>query len=109
LCRTGCAGGAEGCEALTGTTIVSISIWGQMAYEPTNRKPSALTGKSTSPGEDSTGAGAERESGFDPNRRPSSRRASTKEQGKYTPPSRGVARGVAKDPTDDPAELDVLF
>ena len=49
-----------------------------------------------------------------PNRRPSSRRASTKEQGKYwhdtyTPPSRGVARGGAKDPTDDPAELDVLF
>jgi hypothetical protein len=25
------------------------------------------------------------------------------------PPSRGVARGVAKDPTDDAAELDVLF
>jgi hypothetical protein len=41
-------------------------------------------------------------------------RASTKEQGKYwhgtaAPPSRGVARGGAKDPTDDPAELDVLF
>jgi hypothetical protein len=27
----------------------------------------------------------------------------------YTPPSRGVARGGAKDPTDDPAELYVLF
>jgi hypothetical protein len=55
-----------------------------------------------------------------PNRRPSSRRASTKEQeleqGKYwhdtyTPPSRGVARGASKDPTDDPApaELDVIL
>jgi hypothetical protein len=27
----------------------------------------------------------------------------------YRPPSRGVARGGAKDPTGDPAELDVLF
>ena len=33
---------------------------------PGSRKPSAVTGKSTSPGEDSTGAGAEREWGFDP-------------------------------------------
>jgi hypothetical protein len=49
-----------------------------------------------------------------PNRRPSSRRASTKEQGKYwhdtaAQPSRGMTQGGAKDPTDDPAELDVLF
>jgi hypothetical protein len=50
-----------------------------------------------------------------PNRRLGARRASTKEQGKYwhdtaAPPSRGVARGGgAKDPTDDPAELHVLF
>jgi hypothetical protein len=63
------------------------------------------------------------------NRRPSSRRASTKAQGKreegrgkywddtehgvtrkHSPAvGRGVARGCAKDPTDDPAELDVLF
>jgi hypothetical protein len=74
---------------------------------------STATGESTSPGEgDSTGASAERESGrgaLTPNRRPSSRRASTKEQGKHwhdtvAPPSRGVARvRGAKDPTDDPA------
>ena len=68
------------------------------------------------PGEDSTGAGAERELGFDPQPKAelAQARASTKEQGKYwhgtyTPPRRGVARGGAKDPTDDPAELDVLF
>jgi hypothetical protein len=85
---------------------------------PTSRKSPVTALESTSPGEDSTGAGAERELGFDPQPptegRPSSRRASTKEQGKYwhdtyTPPSRGVARGGAKDPTDGPAELDVLF
>jgi hypothetical protein len=27
----------------------------------------------------------------------------------HRPASRGVVRGGAKDPTDDPAELDVLF
>jgi hypothetical protein len=35
-------------------------------YEPTSRKSSTLTGQSTRPGEDSTGAGAEREWDFDP-------------------------------------------
>jgi hypothetical protein len=50
-----------------------------------------------------------------PKRRWGARRASAKEQGKYwhdttTPPSHSrVARGGAKDPTDDPAELYVLF
>jgi hypothetical protein len=74
-----------------------------------------LTGQNARPG-----GGAPRElarSGrgtLTPNRRPSSSRASTKEQGEYghdtyTHPSRGVVRGGAKDPTDDPAELDVLF
>jgi hypothetical protein len=74
-----------------------------------------LTGQSTRPGEDSTGAGAERESGFDPQSKAELAQGEyKKEQGKYwhntyTPPSRGVARGGAKDPTDDPAELGVLF
>jgi hypothetical protein len=80
----------------------------------------AVTGKSTSPGKDSTGAGAERESGFDPQSK------AKLAQGEYKgararevlpgttrahrpAASRGVARGDAKDPTDDPAELDVLF
>ena len=34
--------------------------------EPTNRIRVPVTGQSTGPGEDSTGAGAERELGFDP-------------------------------------------
>jgi hypothetical protein len=55
--------------------------------------------ESASPGEDSTGACAEREWGFDPQSKAElAQGASTKEQGKYwhdtyTPPSRGVARG----------------
>jgi hypothetical protein len=77
---------------------------------------SAVTGKSTSPGEDSTGAGAEREWGFDP--QPKAEAA----QGEYKGAREVLARharthrpavgwpgGGAKDPTDDPAELDVLF
>jgi hypothetical protein len=76
---------------------------------------STVTGESTSPGEDPTGASAEREGGFDP--QPKAELA----QGEYkiarevlahdtaAPPSRGVARGGAKDPTDDPAELHGLF
>jgi hypothetical protein len=52
-------------------------------YEQTGSELPVTVLESTGPGEDSTGAGAERELGFDPNRRPSSRRASTKEQGKY--------------------------
>jgi hypothetical protein len=66
------------------------------------------------PGEDPTGAGAEREGGFDP--QPKAELA----QGEYKgarevlarhgrTAQRRVARGCAKDPTDDPAELDVLF
>ena len=35
-------------------------------YEPAARNRSTLTGQSNRPGEDSTGAGAERELGFDP-------------------------------------------
>jgi hypothetical protein len=35
-------------------------------YEPTARKSSAVTGQITRPGADSTGAGAERKWGFDP-------------------------------------------
>jgi hypothetical protein len=77
-----------------------------------------LTGQSARPGEDSTGAGAERELGFDPQSKAELAQGEYKgasaQQGRYwhdtyTPPSRGVARGCAKDPTDDPAELDVLF
>ena len=41
----------------------SISIW-RLEARKTIRVP--LTGESASPGEDSTGAGAERELGFDP-------------------------------------------
>jgi hypothetical protein len=86
---------------------------------PTARKSPVTVLESTRPGGDSTGAGAEREGGFDP--QPKAEIA----QGEYaykgaregaghwhdthTPSSRGVARGGAKDPTDDPAELDVLF
>jgi hypothetical protein len=67
------------------------------------------------PGEDSTGAGAEREWGFDPQSK------AEVAQGEYkgarevltrhvhTAQPRGGPRGGAKDPTDDPAELDVLF
>jgi hypothetical protein len=52
-----------------------------------------------------------------PKRRPGARRASEKEQGKYwhdtaAPPAQpwgGPGGGGTKDPTDDPAELDVLF
>ena len=68
------------------------------------------------PGEDSTGAGAEREWGFDP--QPKAELA----QGEYKGAREVLARharthrpavgwpgGGAKDPTDDPAELDVLF
>jgi hypothetical protein len=70
------------------------------------------------PGEDSTGAGAEREWGFDPQskaelaqgeykgaREVLARHAHTAQPAVGWP----VARGGAKDPTDDPAELDVLF
>jgi hypothetical protein len=39
---------------------------GSRFYEPRKTIRVPLTGKSTSPGEDSTGAGAERELGFDP-------------------------------------------
>jgi hypothetical protein len=75
-----------------------------------------LTGQNARPGEDPTGAGAERELGFDP--QPKAELAQGEYKGArevlarhtvYTPPSRGVARGGAKDSTDDPAELDVLF
>jgi hypothetical protein len=76
-----------------------------------------LTGKSTRPGEDSTGAGAERELGFDPQSKAEvaqgeykgAREVLARHVDTYTPPSRGVARGGVKDQTDDPAELDVLF
>jgi hypothetical protein len=86
---------------------------------PTGRNWSTLTGQSARPGEaDPTGAGAERESGFDPQSKAELAQGeykgarevlSTGTTPTYTPPSRGVARGGAKDPTDDPAELDVLF
>jgi hypothetical protein len=76
-----------------------------------------LTGQSASPGEDSTGAGAERELGFDPQSK------AELAQGEYKGAREVLARHVhtaqpwggpggvlsAKDPTDDPAELDVLF
>jgi hypothetical protein len=74
-----------------------------------------LTGESTSPGEDSTGAGAERELGFGPQSK------AELAQGEYKGAREVLARhvhtaqpwggpgGGAKDPTDDPAELDVLF
>ena len=81
---------------------------------PTARKPMTVTGKSTSPGEDPTGAGAERELGFDPQSK------AELAQGEYKGAREVLARhvhtaeprggpGGAKDPTDDPAELDVLF
>jgi hypothetical protein len=47
-------------------------------YEPAAQIRVPLTGQSARPGEDSTGAGAERLLGFDPQSK-----ASTKEQGKY--------------------------
>jgi hypothetical protein len=96
LCRTGCAGGAEGCEALCGLDLV---LGSSCFSEPTNRKPSTVTGKSTSPGEDSTGAGAERELGFDPQSKAELAQGEYKgarevlARQPYTPPSRGVARG----------------
>ena len=75
-----------------------------------------LTGQSTRPGEDPTGAGAERESGFGPQSK------AELAQGEYKGarevltgttrthrPAAGWPGGGAKDPTDDPAELDVLF
>jgi hypothetical protein len=83
-----------------------------------------LTGQSTRPGEDSTGAGAEREWGFDPQSHQSKAEVA---QGEYkgarevlalarhahTAQPRGGPAGEvlsAKDPTDDPAsELDVLI
>jgi hypothetical protein len=81
---------------------------------PESRKPSAVTGKSTSPGEDSTGAGAEREWGFDPQ----SKAELAQGEGEYkgarevlgtgTPrthrPAAGWPGGVlrTKGPTDDP-------
>jgi hypothetical protein len=84
---------------------------------PESRNPSTATGKSTSPGGDSTGAGAERESGFDPQSKAELAQGECKGAREvlvlarhvHTAHSRGVARGGAKDPTDDPAELDVLF
>jgi hypothetical protein len=74
-------------------------------YKPAvSRMKTRLNGQCVrGPGEDPTGAGAEREWGVD-----------FEEQGKYwhdthTPPSRGVTGGVFKDPRDDPAEFVVLF
>jgi hypothetical protein len=75
------------------------------------------------PGEDSTGAGAERELGFGPQSKSKAELAQGEGEYKgarevlarhtYTPPlePRGgpLARGGAKDPTGDSAELDVLF
>jgi hypothetical protein len=69
------------------------------------------------------GAGAERELGFDPQSKAELAQGEykgarevlarqpprTRTHHTHTPPSRGVARGGAKDPTGDPAELDVLF
>jgi hypothetical protein len=73
-----------------------------------------LTGQSARPGEDSTGAGAERELGFDP--QPKAELAQGEYKGARGVLARHVHRraagwpgGGAKDPTDDPAELDVLF
>jgi hypothetical protein len=66
---------------------------------------SSLTGEITSPGEDPTGAGAEREWGFDPQSKAELAQGEYKVQrskgkggtgttrGTYTPPSRGLARG----------------
>jgi hypothetical protein len=87
---------------------------------------STATGESesTGPGEGPTGASAEREGGLWPPTETEgrARAASAKCKGARearstgttrdtpaAPPSRGVARGCAKDPTDDPAELHVLF
>ena len=76
---------------------------------------STATGKSTGPGE-ATGASAEREEGFDP--QPKYRRAWSEYKGAREVPARhdrtaqpwgGPGGGGAKDPTDDPAELHVLF
>jgi hypothetical protein len=81
---------------------------------PAGRNSPVTVLESTSPGEDSTGAGAEREWGFDP--QPKAEIV----QGEYKGALEVLARhihtaqprggpGGAKDPTDDPAELDVLF
>jgi hypothetical protein len=69
------------------------------------------------PGEDSTGASAEREreGGFDPQSKAGLAQGGYKGAREVlarhgrTAHSRGVARGRAKDPTDGPAELHVLF
>jgi hypothetical protein len=84
---------------------------------------STATGEITSPGEDPTGAGAEREWGFalTPNRQSKAELVQGEYKGAREVPARHVhtahrpvagwpvARGGAKDPTDDPAALDVLF
>jgi hypothetical protein len=101
------------------TPAVIVSLFGRSCASGANRLNwSAVTGESTSPGEDPTGASAEREGGFDPQsnaelaqgeykvQRSKGGTGTTRQQ---APPSRGVARGCAKDPTDNPAELDVLF
>jgi hypothetical protein len=70
------------------------------------------------PGEDSTGAGAEREWGFDPQSKAEvaqgEYKGARREEGNTGTtsthrPAAGWPGGGAKDPTDDPAELDVLF
>jgi hypothetical protein len=86
---------------------------------PAGRNSSPVTGKSASPGEDPTGAGAERELGFDPQSKAELAQGEGVQRSKgSTGTTRthrraagwgGVARGGAKDPTDGPAELDVLF
>jgi hypothetical protein len=105
-----------GCEAVLQSRSRFGAIW---LYEPTARKSSTATGKSASPGKDPTGAGAERELGFDPQSK------AELAQGEYKGAREVLARHVhtaqpwggpepggvlmTNDQTDDPAELDVLF
>jgi hypothetical protein len=97
------------------STEASTRVWRQLPRNANCRLLSTVTGESTSPGEDPTGASAEREGGFDPQPKAELAQGEYKgardkgSTGTTRPPSRGVARGGAKDPTGDPAELHVLF
>jgi hypothetical protein len=123
-------GGA--CAGLQGALLLLVLIWRLELYSEPRKANCGLlqvllrtaTGeRAPAPGRTprETGASAERDRGFDLQPQPKGELAQggykgTREvlarpttQDTAAPPSRGVARGGVKDPTDDPAELDVLF